>query len=698
MALQMVFGIQQQINMANWTVTNSSIATSQGATVSANVVLTITPNVGYTISASDFKIGEATETSTNVWSGGNVDIGINTVTFADTGVAGTPSNTVTATVAFDSFTMPSSDKELFIDIDEKTPVVNQDRPFCIRTKHMSEVNEEGVLKHEVIYATAPTGVTTTNNDPTTHNLKNGEVEHLHQGTVTEGVSSPGSLIFSVDFAANGVYGYYYTAEPTIATLSGPYANYYTFQFSNHVYNSNNDLIFVTIKGYYDPPVGVTGLDPDPGSTSDQMCELGQSIDIIHNLRQDALSVPGSAPQVTDLIVDRGIISQSGETRSVDVIGDATGQCVVKVVSSDSNKTHTFTVSDGGGGSGISGSFTAAATDTGSMTFGTVGNPQFFVNFPSVSSTTYYDFIVTPTLPTTATNNVPTAANELRIYQYPTVNVTLGLSDGGDKFTDVDLLDGDPNTAVVITGPGGRDLNGFNSQDPIVKDFSYTITPAMLSSGTTLNVKGTLDFSLDSGGTVVTQTNGIPSGTSFDVDSTDGVSAGATINWSVQKQVLFAGEFTTISVGNYVAGSDPTAVPPEPNATDVVPGMIVTSSTINSRDGITVTEVDQGQGAVTLSQRITVRQYDVITFTADGITVSSVTDSNTLVASQTMLGTSDNLELTFGGQESDVTTSTEAVTVTKVSNDIIIAGQFQVSSFPTSNTTVRMDLNNLITVS
>jgi len=697
MVLQMVFGIQQQINMANWTVTNSSIATSQGATVSANVVLTITPNVGYAISASDFKIGEATETSTNVWSGGNVDIGINTVTFADTGVAGTPSNTVTATVAFDSFTMPSSDKELFIDIDEKAPVVNEDRPFCIRTKHMSEVNDEGVLKHEVTYATAPTGVTTTNNDPTTHNLKNGEVEHLHQGTVTEGVSSPGSLIFSVDFDANEVYGYYYTAEPTIATLSGPYANYYTFQFSNHVYNSNNDLIFVTIKGYYDPPVGVTGLDPDPGSTSDQMCELGQSIDIIHNLRQDALSVPGSAPQVTDLIVDQSVISQSGETRSVDVIGDATGQCVVKVVSSDSNKTYTFTVSDGGGGSGISGSFTAAATDTGSMTFGTVGNPQFFVNFPAVSSTTYYDFIVTPTSPTTATNNVPTAANELRIYQYPTVDVSLGLLDGGNTFTDADLLDGDPNTTVVITGPGGRNLNGFDSQDPIVKDFSYTILPAMLSSGTTLNVKGTLDFSLDNN-IRVTKTDGIPSGTSFDVDSTSGIIAGATINWSVQKQVVFAGEFTSITVGNYVAGENATNVveTPEPNGTDVVPGMIVTSSVINSRDGITVTEVEGG--LVTLSQRVTVRELDIITFTAAGITVSSVTDSNTLVASQTMLGTSDNLELTFGGQESDVTASVSGVTVTKVSNDIIIAGQFQVSSFPTSNTSVSLDLNNLITVS
>ena len=74
--------------MANWTVSTTTQSIASGASVSADVVLTITPLSGYVISASQFKIGGATNTSGNIWEGGNVDIGVNTVTFADTGTAG----------------------------------------------------------------------------------------------------------------------------------------------------------------------------------------------------------------------------------------------------------------------------------------------------------------------------------------------------------------------------------------------------------------------------------------------------------------------------------------------------------------------------------------------------------------------------------------------------------------------------------
>ena len=63
--------------MANWTVSESSVATTQGVTVSSDVVLTITPNSGYVVAASNFKIGGASNTATNEWTGGNEDIGVN---------------------------------------------------------------------------------------------------------------------------------------------------------------------------------------------------------------------------------------------------------------------------------------------------------------------------------------------------------------------------------------------------------------------------------------------------------------------------------------------------------------------------------------------------------------------------------------------------------------------------------------------
>ena len=199
--------------MANWTVSTSTTSTTQSSSVSGGTkVLTITPNVGYVLSAGDFKIGEATETSTGsgVWTGGNLDSTITQVAFADTGTAGTASNTVTATVTFTSFTMPTSSKTLYIDIDEDVEVSSRVRYFCITSKHTAETNGNGVNKHDVTYASAPTGITTVNSSGSTvFNVGNGVVGHRHNGEVPEGTAFPGNQIFQVTFTANTLYGYFY---------------------------------------------------------------------------------------------------------------------------------------------------------------------------------------------------------------------------------------------------------------------------------------------------------------------------------------------------------------------------------------------------------------------------------------------------------------------------------------------------------
>ena len=681
--------------MANWTVSQSSTTTTQGATVSANVVLTITPNVGFVISASDFKIGEATETSTNVWSGGNVDIGVNTVTFADVTTAGAVGNTVTATVAFDSFSMPSSDKEFFIDIDEKPDktVENVDRYFCIRTQHVAETNGQGTNKHVVTYASAPTGITTTNNAVSIHNIGDGLVEHLHQGTVPQGVAAPGTLIFSIDFDANETWGYYYSSEPTIGILSGGYSSYYTFVNSGHLYDdgtttstSTNKLVFVTVKGYYTPPVGVVGLDPDPASSSSSMCELGQSILISHVIRQNVPEQPGSTRQIINVVIDQSNIDPSGEIRNIHIMGDYLAQGIFEVVSSDASKTYDF----GTTGSGVNGTFTASATNSYPITWGSVGNPSWPIYFPPISSDTYYDIIVTPTSPTTAATGVPIAANDMRIHQYATVTVSLGLNDGANKYEDAALLSGDPNPA------GGTGIQGnAGSITNVTKPFSYTITESMVtdSGNNTLSVKTEKDYTLNNTGIVTSDLNGDAGGTSFDVDSTTGISAGNSINWSIRKDPLFTLDETSVIT---VASYNPDA-PTEgtPNVDNIVVGMIVTGfSTLISKD-VTVQTVQEG--VISLSESIDVEAGTPLTFTADGVTVSSVTDENTLVASQTMAGVKDNFELSFGGGAVDTIADVSDMSVTKVGNNVIIAGNFNVQSFPTSDSIVKLDLNELITL-
>ena len=678
--------------MANWTVTESSTAVAQGATVSTSVVLTILPLTGFVVSASNFKIGGATNTSGNIWAGGNVDIGINTVTFADTTTAGAVGNTVTATVAFDSFAMPGNLKQLYVDIDEIAEVRNPNRYFCIRTQHVAETGTKGVNKHIVTYASAPTGITTANSTPLVHNIGDGLVEHSHQGIVAQGPSAPGELILSVDFDANESHGYYYVSEPTFATVSGSYSSYYTFINSGHVYSAGN-LIFVTIKGYYTPPVGVIGLDPDPAGSASAMCELGQSVRATHVMDRKPQGEPGSTAQVTNVVIDSSIIPANGETRTLDIIGDLAAACTFKIVSSDSSKTYDFGPTDPNATAYevTNGTFTAAATKQEVFSFGTVGNPQETIIFPSVSANTYYDVIVTPTPPTTATSNVPTAAAELRIHQYTAVTVSLGLLDGDNKYIDADLLDGDPNAMSQVTGTAGSSVEG-----KITLPFSYTILPAMVTNAdvNTLAVRSPLDFSLDNAGTVTTLLDGNASGASFDVDSLVGVVVGSTINWSVEKSSLLGVENSDhVQVTAFTNGVPQAA----PNIDNLVVGMEVTGAGLNSTRPITIVYIESG-GAIVLSERVELRAGSTLSFKAAGITVSSITDGNTVVASQTMAGVVDDFSITFGGTVSDAAANLLDTTVTKVGDDIIIAGSFQVSSFALADTVVKLDLNKLITIS
>ena len=677
--------------MANWTVTESSTAVAQGATVSTSVVLTILPLTGFVVSASNFKIGGATNTSGNIWAGGNVDIGINTVTFADTTTAGAVGNTVTATVAFDSFAMPGNLKQLYVDIDEIAEVRNPNRYFCIRTQHVAETGTKGVNKHIVTYASAPTDITTTNNTPLVHNIGDGLVEHSHQGIVAQGPSAPGELILSVDFDANESHGYYYVSEPTFATVSGSYSSYYTFINSGHVYSAGN-LIFVTIKGYYTPPIGVIGLDPDPAGSASAMCELGQSVRATHVMDQKNQGEPGSTAQVTNVVIDSSIIPANGGTRTLDIMGDPAASCTFKIVSSDSSKTYDFGPTDPSATAYevTNGTFTAAATEQDVFSFGTVANPQETIIFPSVSANTYYDVIVTPTPPTTATSNVPTAAAELRIHQYTAVTVSLGLLDGDNKYIDADLLDGDPNAMSQVTGTAGSSVEG-----KITLPFSYTILPAMVTNAdaNTLAVRSPLDFSLDNAGTVATLLDGNASGASFDVDSLVGVVVGSTINWGVEKSSLFDVDSDYVHVAAFTNGVPQAAT----NIDNLVVGMEVTGAGLNSTRPITIVYIEGG-GAIVLSERVELKRGSTLSFKAAGITVSSITDGNTVVASQTMAGVVDDFSITFGGTVSDAAANLLDTTVTKVGDDIIIAGSFQVSSFALADTVVKLDLNKLITIS
>jgi len=686
--------------MANWTVSSYSAGEAQGDNVNAGSMpayadLTITPDVGYVISATDFKIGGATESPTNTWTGGNVDSEIYKVVFSDNSTAATVTNTVNVRVYFDStalggtpWSMPGNDDILYIDIDEKGEIENRQRYFCIRSHHFARTDGNGVNKHTVTYATAPTGITTTNNTPLIHNLGDGQVDHLHSGTVPQGQSSQ---IFQVTFATNTIYGYYYNSPPVTTIVTGQYAPYYQVVDSNLTYTSmttggvtSNELTAITYTVYYTPPIGVTGLDPDPASSASAMCELGQIIEFDDVIRQEDQGEPGSKLQVTSVSIDQSNILSSGELRGLWVYGDPGASFVIVVTDSDGD-TYDFP-----------GNANVVSPDTFTAAYTTSYDPQIMfaigyghspIHFPAITSDTTYDITIIPNAGTSTAVGVPTLAGDLRLYQYTEAVVTLGIDDSASVYDD-----GEFPTAITLTGEAGRTLS-----KGVKKSFSYTIQDSMVTSiGSDHVVAKTLpDFTLDNVSNTTTLAKGAPSSATFDVDSTTGIKAGNTINWSIQKLPLFDNDATTtIIVGAYdstLATKDQT---PGSDVKELVVGMKLSSPHIEGV--VKITAISGGE--ISLDTEIRIDQVTPITFTSTGITVSSVTDTDTLVASQSLEGLSDNISLSFGGGTSDVSAYVVDGKVTQSEEGVVVlSGALIIDSFPTANTTIKMDINKLISI-
>tara|TARA_R100001082_G_scaffold102626_1_gene72876 strand:- start:69 stop:2051 length:1983 start_codon:yes stop_codon:yes gene_type:complete len=658
--------------MANWTVNTATTNHASGDSISATggsaitKVLTITPNTGFVISASNFKIGGGSTSGGNVWTGGNVDSGVSSVTFADTGTAGAIGNTVTATVVYSNFTMPSSNKVLRIDIDEIDSTTAIDRYLCVRSQHVAQTNEDSVNKHTVT-TTSESGITQTDNSS---GITNGIYEYLHSGTVTEGPSFPGHLIFTKVFAANTTYGYYYDSIPTFVFNNSSYAPYFEIISSSETYDSDNNLTGVTFKCYYTPPVGIIGLDPDPASTASGMCELGQQINFNHNIRQIKNGAPGESKEITSVQTLDTNLSVDGETRTIRVVGDVGAEYNLNVAITDNGHTYDFT----------SNTFTAGSTTSSDTTIPSVGYNDFSIVYPSTSSNDTYDITISALPNTTTASNVPTSANDLRLFQYINVVITLGLDDTSSKYNDAAFP-----TAITLTGVAGQDLD-----KPLTKDFSYTVTAASLNAGdSAIDPHSSPLFELTSDTSIVVKTDGSPSSAQFDIDSTSGLTAGDSINWTVEKFPLFDSESTAeITVADDIA----TDGGGTPSSNNLTVGMVATAS--NIRSNVTILSVEDG--VVSLSDSIQTDTNTPILFTASGITISSVDDANTITASQSLSLLTDDFSLTFGGTTAESNIYITSGVVTDAHPNVTLTGTLNVTSFGVANSNPKLDIEKLIT--
>ncbi|MAN60800.1 MAG: hypothetical protein CMI60_02525 [Parvibaculum sp.] len=452
-----------------------------------------------------------------------------------------------------------------------------------------------------------------------------------------------------------------------------------------------------------------GTYPDPASAATSMCELGQSIIFDHTLIQSERSVPGIKPKITGVSMGSSQypntfsdnLAYLGGYRNITVIGDDATCEFNMTIKEEDGHTYDFTTD----------SFTSAATQSSNFVLGSTLQKQFSIRFPVVTSDSYYDVWVTPVNPTQALSTVPTPPGfqspnptqvspyAYRLYQLDDVTVSLGFEDPsglwGEGTGEGDIFHASDNTKITLVGRANT------SNKSITKTFSYTVEPGHLDAGsgtlnpTTSATTPVIDFGLRGGTTVVTKTDGAPSSATFDVDSTSSVAVGDDISWSIQKTVIFANENTQeILVGQYASGETEEIDLPVNNE-NIVTGMRVTGGNIRSDREVLVEQV--GDAGITLSESVEVREREVLTFTAQNITVNTVTDANTLVASQSLSGVTNDLDISVGGGSNNSNSFITGGTATKVGSNIVIAGTLNVTSFGSADIEVKLDISKLILI-
>jgi|TARA_R110000824_G_scaffold115478_1_gene266598 hypothetical protein len=245
--------------MANWYVTDSTFEVVGNTAYGGQTVdLTISPvdsngvHSGAHIAAKDFKIGGATESPTNVWSGGNVTSGVASVTFSNLGTAGDINNTVRARVTFaSSGNFPTSVADFVVDIDQKQaigPPLVSNTPVFLRATYAyyTSTFQSAPVVSDVTDPDITETVETAGSSSADYLIKfTGDVELDTQHTIAE-----------VTFTAAS--GYYYADDPLViwVNVDPPYDGMYSSEIIKNYTNGLVSSFVVKLKFHKISPSGI----------------------------------------------------------------------------------------------------------------------------------------------------------------------------------------------------------------------------------------------------------------------------------------------------------------------------------------------------------------------------------------------------------------------------------------------------------
>jgi|TARA_R100001463_G_scaffold43109_2_gene90083 hypothetical protein len=448
--------------MANWHIQSTSGETITGFTISNtpshfesnNVVLTafIAANVDagevVNISASNFVIGgSASETVTGTgndavyqFTGGNVDLEVQSVSFSNEGIAGQPNNRVKVEVTLSQFPTPSLNSnstiwpnisgnyQIYIDIDERAedpPSPNVNRLACIKTKYDYSADQNVVV----------TNLSGISNEVLVTGDANNDHQNGHSGTVTDNDTT---LIAEITHTVSNTSTHYYADTPYVEllnlnSLGFDYTDAYTYEIDFTYTDSLSTGVpqitsFVT-KIFYTPPL-TPDLNPDPVVSTGKFCNLSH-LAFIHYTVQSQTTVVTDT--IHDVVYPPTAPYRGGSHRVV--VKGTSGSKYKIFVEKKSSTTSNQAASNKGYYNfnyypvteNVERAATAATSKSFSYfqdspcthiaTIGSDGTNDHYISLPRVDIDTNYDIRLEPVGTTSFTSDVPQTNGEAVINQY-----------------------------------------------------------------------------------------------------------------------------------------------------------------------------------------------------------------------------------------------------------------------------------------
>ena len=452
----------------------------------------------------------------------NADPLVKYVEFSNNGIANDAANTINIKVVVDTFTMPAADKFILVDIDYESGRVNPpgtiDREACLRVSYNvdnSPLNTRATVANVTpashssnnIQFTANTGFLTGNSwrsDKWSGLVPQGQSTKIAEYNIT---ADAGYHLSPT--GQNGVEAYYF-----VRSANAAWQNYYTFNLTDTYYtsaNNTNKIESTNVKVYYSPPVGVSGLDPDPMSSEGDFCSH------LHDARITWLSRPIVSTQ--NHLVSVGLSNSNpaaGESVTVSMNANANGNVALsiqKMNSANTSATASYNFSTNAfvtlGGENSSTPLTSTITFDSTDKQGL--QRLINIDLPSTNESARYCVLVTAgTLAIDA--NVPNAINSLFM--------EIAQPTGTSTFT--------PGPLNLTTTSGSTSILPALELSYIAQNYAFTHTWTV-SSDRSIAVNGSPQDIDILGSSMITPVNGSnPAGSSTHIADTTGIKVGMQV--------------------------------------------------------------------------------------------------------------------------------------------------------------------------